>query len=106
MQKATVNQDRLGAELRTLVDPGRTVVGYENRTRVGIDPVVFEDLGFLEREPVFSVPVTGAESSALGTGWIGSGQDASARRRAWPKRSQRGSAGTLTTAQIKTSGGS
>ena len=51
-------------------------------------------------------PSPGAESSAPGTGWIGSGQDASARRRAWPRRSQRGSAGTLTTAQIKTSGGS
>ena len=51
-------------------------------------------------------PSPGAESSAPGTGWIRSGQDASARRRAWPKRSQRGSAGTLTTAQIKTSGGS
>ena len=51
-------------------------------------------------------PALSAWSSAPGTGWIGSGQDASARRRAWPKRSQRGSAGTLTTAQIKTSGGS
>jgi hypothetical protein len=64
----------------------------------------YEGAGKGPRQTATGCPVTGAESSALGTGWIGSGQDASAGRRAWPKRSQRGSAGTLTTAQIKTSG--
>src|SRR6185312_3694766 len=43
-QKVAVEPDRLGAQAGTLVDPGRAVLGYEYRARVGIDPVAVADL--------------------------------------------------------------
>src|ERR1017187_4139480 len=50
-----VELDRLGPQVRSLLDPGDAVVREQDLARVGIDPLAIEDLGLLTSEPDFSV---------------------------------------------------
>src|ERR1035441_6354127 len=50
-----VQLDRLGPQVRSLLDPGDAVVREQDLARVGIDPPAIEDLGLLTSEPDFSV---------------------------------------------------
>jgi hypothetical protein len=54
-QQALISLGCLGPEVRTFSDPRCTVVSEQDVTRVGIEPVAVEDLGFLTGEPDLSV---------------------------------------------------
>src|ERR1035441_580033 len=53
--QVAVERDRLGTQARALLDPGCAVVAEQDFARVRIDPVVFDDLGFLAGKPGLSL---------------------------------------------------
>src|ERR1035441_6729412 len=50
-----VELDRLGPQVRALLDPGDAVVREQDLARGGIEPLASEDLGLLTSGPDFSV---------------------------------------------------
>src|ERR1035437_747130 len=53
--QVAVERDRLGTQARALLDPGCAVFAEQDFARVRIDPVVFDDLGFLAGKPGLSL---------------------------------------------------
>jgi hypothetical protein len=54
-QQVAVKRDRLGTQARPLIDPRVAEICKEHLPGVRVDPVAFEDLGFLAGEPYLSV---------------------------------------------------